>query len=314
MRFKDYYRIMGVDPGIGADGLKSAYRALARRYHPDVNRDKGAEKRFTEIGEANEVLKDPERRAAYDRLRAAGWRDGQEMEVPAAAAEPERGRPDDDQDQRFADYLQSLFGRQGGGGRRGGFARGFSGRGADSQFPFTVSLEEAFAGGERQFRYQTHEADGAGGLAPVTRGITVTIPPGVIHGTRIRLRGQGQPGAAPGEEGDLYLAIELAPHHLFRIEGRDLVLELPLAPWEAVLGTRVEVPTLGGPVTATIPAGARNGGRLRLKGRGLPGDPPGDQYLVLGLALPAGASAKALELYRALAKEEGPALRSHLRG
>ena len=306
MKFKDYYRILGVAPEATAEDIKIAYRKLARKYHPDVNKEPGAEKSFTEIGEANEVLKDPERRAAYDKLRAGGWRDGQEIDAPPPAWEFHRSSDFDASEAAyFSDFFQSLFGVPSpGGGRRGGSGRSaFPERGDDIHYTLAVSLEAAYHGGEMQLKLQAPQFNERGERVSSIRTITVQIPKGVIQGTLMRLRGQGQPGTRAELNGDLYLEIELAPHPLYRVEGRDLSVEVPITPWEAVLGARVEVPTLGGTVTATIPAGTQNGQKLRLKGRGLPGDPPGDQYLILTIAVPPSSSDKAKAMYRELAKE-----------
>jgi curved DNA-binding protein len=309
MKFKDYYRIMGVAPEATAEDIKIAYRKLARKYHPDVSKEPGTLERFTDLGEANEVLKDPQRRAAYDQLRAGGLRDGQEMDAPPPAQAFHRTGGFDEgeaaQFSQFSDFFQSLFGGSPpGGGRRGGFGRSaYHERGDDIHYIIAVSLEESYHGGERQFKLQAPTFNEHGDMASGIRTISVKIPKGVIQGTKIRLRGQGQPGANAESNGDLYLEVELAPHHRYRVDGRDLSLEVPIAPWEAVLGAQVAVPTLGGTVTATIPAGAQQGQKLRLKGRGLPGDPPGDQYLILSLAVPPSASDKAKTMYRELAKE-----------
>lgn len=306
MKFKDYYRTLGVAPEATAEEIKTAYRKLARKYHPDVSKEPETERRFTEIGEANEVLKDPERRAAYDNLRASGLREGQEMDAPPPGQGFQRSHAGDQgESPDFSDFFQSLFGRQPpGGGRRGGFRRSaYQERGEDIHYTFPVSLEEAYHGGDRQFQLQAPTLDEHGGIVNGLRTISVKIPKGVTHGTKMRLRGQGQPGANADSNGDLYLEIELAPHHLYRVDGRDLTLELPIAPWEAVLGAQLAVPTLGGIVTVTIPAGAQQGQKLRLKGRGLPGDPPGDQYVSLSIAVPSSVTDKVKALYRDLAKE-----------
>jgi curved DNA-binding protein len=275
MQFKDYYRIMGVSTTATPEEIKIAYRKLARKYHPDINKDTSAQKRFTDIGEANEVLKNTQKRAAYDELRSAGWREGQEMDIPPARQPTHRrsasefGEVGD-----FSDFFQSFFDHAGSGGRGGGSGRAaFHERGDDIHATLTVTLEESYRGGERQFSLQTGTQDAPRGGQ---RTITVKIPKGVISGSKIRLRGQGRPGATAELHGDLYLEIEVAEHRFFRIDGRDLILDVPLAPWEAVLGARIAVPSLGGTVTATIPAGAQPQQKLRLKGLGLPGNPPGD--------------------------------------
>lgn len=306
MNFKDYYRIIGVPPKATADEIKIAYRTLARKYHPDVSKEPDAEKRFTDIGEANEALKDPARRAAYDELRAGGWKEGQEIDAPPPRPQAEAGGGSfSGEGADFSDFFQSLFGRgRSSGGRPGGATRSaFHERGDDIHASFVVTLEESYRGGERQFTLQSPTIDAGGELVRGQRTITVKIPAGVTDGSKVRLRGQGHPGVTGDLNGDLYLEIELAPHRRFRVDGRNLSLDVPIAPWEAVLGAQVAVPTLGGTVTATIPAGSQPNQKLRLKGLGLPGDPPGDQYLTLTLALPPVASDKAKALYRDLAAE-----------
>lgn len=295
MVFKDCYRILGVSAGASETEIKNAYRKLARKYHPDVSKLPGTVKLFTEVGEAYETLQDPLRRTEHDRLRAAGVRDGQDLDAPRATprSQENQGPAAEDVD-RFNEALQSMFGRRAGQQRREAFQE----RGRDIHHALSVTLEEAFGGGERQLTLQTPDPDGR----DQTSSISVTIPAGVIQGTKIRLRGQGQAGSVPELPGDLYLEIALVPHPRYRVTGHDLTLELPIAPWEAVLGARITVPTLGGPVTATIQAGSRDGERLRLKGRGLPGDPPGDQYLALRIVVPATSSDPVKALYRDLAK------------
>lgn len=310
MKFKDYYRIIGVAPEATADDIKTAYRKQARKYHPDVSKEPDAQKRFTDIGEANEALKDPTRRAAYDELRAGGWKEGQEMDAPPPrpqSAHDGGSFAGDGGD--FSDFFQSLFGRgRAAGGRPGGGGRSaFHERGEDIHAAFAVTLEESYRGGERQFTLQVPTLDEHGDLVRGQRTISVKIPKGVTNGSKVRLRGQGHPGTTVDANGDLYLEIELAPHRLFRIDGRDLSLDVPIAPWEAVLGAKIVVPTLAGTVTATVPAGSQPNQKLRLKGLGLPGDQPekkpGDQYLTLSIAVPLSASDKAKEWYRALAAE-----------
>ncbi len=306
MKFKDYYRIIGVPPAATADDIKTAYRKLARKYHPDVNKEPDAEKRFTDIGEANEVLKDPARRAAYDELRAGGWKEGQEMDAPPPRSQADPGGgPFAGEGVDFSDFFQSMFGRGRAAGRQpGGSSRSaFHERGDDIHATFAVTLEESYRGSERQFTLQSPSIDAYGQFVRGQRTISVKIPKGVTDGSTVRLRGQGHPGTTADANGDLYLEITLNPHRFFRVDGCDLTLSVPITPWEAMLGARVGVPTLGGTVMATIPAGSQANQKLRLKGLGLPGDPPGDQYLTLTIAMPLTASDKAKELYRALAAE-----------
>jgi len=300
MEFKDYYRVLDVPRTATADEIRKSYRRLARRFHPDVSKEPRAEERFKEVQEAYEVLKDPAKRAAYDQL-GADYRPGQQFRPP-----PDFGARSDfhggaDEEQGFSEFFSSLFG--GGSPFAGASARGGGagpGRGGDSHARLEVTLEEAYHGAQKTIELSRPEFS-EGELAVATRTLRVTIPAGVTQGQLIRL--QGQAGAGGKEAGDLYLEVHFAPHPRFVVEGRDVTLTLPVAPWEAALGASVAVPTLGGPVEMRIPAGARAGQRLRLKGRGLPGRPPGDQYLLLKIVLPPKTTARARELYEELARE-----------
>ncbi len=297
MKFIDHYRVLGVSATATAAEIKTAYRALARKHHPDVSKATDAEQRFSAISEANDVLNDPAKRASFDALLAGGLRDGQEMDAPPTArGYRPRSRSAADDGGHARRYFESLFDEEITG-------ESFHMRGADLHHTLAVSLEEAFHGGQRSFILETPAIDAHGRVTLAQRTISLTIPTGVVAGTIMRLRGQGRPGSAPDLAGELYLTIELSPHRLYRVDDQDVSLEVPIAPWEAVLGGKVAVPTLGGTVDATIPAGAVSGQRLRLKGRGLPGDMPGDQYLTLRITVPTVVSDKARELYRALARE-----------
>ena len=311
MEFKDYYQILGVSRTAAEDEIKKAYRRLARKYHPDVSKEPDAEARFKEVAEAWEVLRDPEKRADYDRL-GPNFRNGQDFRPPpgwrphAGGGAHRGGGPgatDGFSQADFSEFFESIFG--GGGGAQGFGARAHGARGGQQRRPaardgedrtlaLEITLEEAFAGGSRQV-----EISGASGR----RTLNVRIPAGIEAGRKIRLAGQGEAGAHGGADGDIYLEIAYAPHPRYRAEGRDLTLELPVAPWEAALGARVEVPTLAGPVTLAIPAGAQSGQKLRLRGRGLPGEPPGDQYVRLTIVNPPADSEAARELFRRMQAE-----------
>lgn len=304
MRFKDYYEVMGVPRGATQDEIKRAYRKLARKFHPDVSKEKDAEERFKELQEAYEVLKDPEKRAAYDQL-GADWRQGQEFRPPPDWGKgfeftPGRGAhstgpgagPRAGAD--FSDFFSELFGKRSpfGGTQgfqsagRGGAGQGFASAGQDHVARVEIDLEDAYRGGTRTIELRTPEITPDGHVTSKPRTLRVSIPAGVVEGQQIRLAGQGSAGIGGGPPGDLYLEVNFRPHPLFKVDGRDVIVQLPVAPWEAALGESVSVPTLGGPVEMKLPAGARTGQRLRLRGRGLPGSTPGDQYVMLSIVLP----------------------------
>jgi len=299
MEFKDYYGVMGVARDATQDEIKRAYRKLARKYHPDVSKEADAEARFKELGEAYEVLRDPEKRAAYDQL-GANWKAGQEFRPPPdwdAGFEFSGGYRGGG---AFSDFFESLFGRA---GARHAGGPGFSARGEDHHARILIDLEDAFHGATRTITLHAPQLDGQGHVRTRERTLNVRIPRGIRQGQHIRLAGQGTPGFGGGGAGDLYLDVEFRPHRLYRVDGRDLYLDLPLAPWEAALGARVKVPTPEGVVDLTIPAGTKAGRKLRLKGRGIPGKPPGDLYVVLQIALPPAESETARQLYRTMQQE-----------
>lgn len=296
MKFKDYYRILGLERGCKPEEIKRAYRRLARKYHPDVSKEPEAEARFKEINEAYQVLGDAEKRRAYDEL-GTGFRPGQDFSPPPDWAHEFAGGFQGEDLGAFSDFFESLFGaRPRGAGTR---AR----RGHDQHARLAVSLEDAVRGATREVQLQVPEIGPDGHVHSRTRTLRLTIPAGVVQGQQIRLAGQGLPGPGGGPPGDLYLEILFRPHPLFKAEGRDIYLNLPVAPWEVALGTKVPVPTLGGKVELQIPAGAQSGQSLRLKGRGLPGSPPGDQYVVLQVVTPKADSQAARALYRRMQQE-----------
>lgn len=297
MEFKDYYKIMGLSRDATQDDIKRAYRRLARKYHPDVSQEAEAEARFKEIGEAYEVLKDPERRAAYDRL-GSQWQAGQEFHPPpdwdSGFAFSGGGFTDLG---GFSDFFEALFGRARPGPAE--FTSGaFRAPGRDQQARIEVVLEDAYHGAVRTISLRsTPEIDRHGQPHNQARSLNVKIPQGIMEGQRIRLAGQGGTGVGGGGRGDLYLEVVFRPHPHFRAVGRDIHLDLPITPWEAALGRSVTVPTLGGKVDIRIPAGSQSGRQLRLKGRGLPGNPPGDQYVRLMIQVPRADDALARDLY-----------------
>ena len=307
MEYKDYYKIMGVKKDATQDEIKRAYRKLARRYHPDVSKEPDAEKKFKEVGEAYEVLKDPEKRAAYDQL-GANWKEGQEFRPPPdwdAGFEFRGGGYTPGDASAFSDFFESLFGRGFGGGfsgARGGGAQ-FRAQGEDHHAKVLIDLEDAFHGATRTITLHAPELDAQGHVTTHERTLNVHIPKGVKQGQQIRLAGQGSPGFGGGSAGDLYLEVEFKPHAFYRVEGRDLYLDLPVAPWEAALGAQVKAPTPGGIIDLKIPPGSSSGRKLRLKGRGIPGKSPGDLYAVLRIALPPGNSERAKAFYRRMEQE-----------
>lgn len=298
--YKDYYKIMGVARDVGQDELKRVYRRLARKFHPDVSKEKDAEARFKEVQEAYEVLKDPQKRAAYDQL-GSNWRQGQEFRPPPDWGQNfEFSNAFGDQEGGFSDFFSSLFGgaagRGGGGRARGGpGGRGFAMAGDDQVASIEIDLEDSFSGGTQTIELKSGQG--------ASRTLKITIPQGIVEGQRIRLAGQGSPGHGGGPAGDLYLEVKFRKHKLFQVEGRDVTLTLPVAPWEAALGATVPTPTLAGAVDLRIPANAKAGQRMRLKGRGLPGATAGDQYVVLKIVLPPADTARARELYEEMQRE-----------
>jgi curved DNA-binding protein len=292
MKYKDYYQILGVPRGATADEIKKAYRRLARKYHPDVSKEAGAEERFKEVNEANDVLSDPEKRAAYDQLGA--HRSGQEFRPP-----PDWGKQfgygaggfgGDAGGMDFADLFSQMFGMSGGGGRETGFRS--AARGRDVEAEVRISLEEAYHGSERSLQLSA--------IGGQPRSVKVRIPAGASTGRRLKVPGKGQ-ASMHGNAGDLYLRIVVEPHPLYRIEGKDIYLDTPIAPWEAALGASIVVPTLAGSVRLKVPAGARSGQKLRLPGKGMPSpEGAGDGYVVFQVSLPTQLDEREKALYEAL--------------
>jgi len=308
MEYKDYYKILGVERGASGDEIKKAYRKLARKYHPDVSKEADAEDRFKEVNEAYEVLKDPEKRKAYDQL-GANWKQGQDFRpppdwedmfgfggAPGGTAGPGAAGGFGG---GFSDFFDSLFG---GGFRRASGAGGgmFRQKGADQRASIRVGIEDLYHGASKTVRL----ASG--------RSLKINIPKGMADGSQIRLAGQGGPGLNGGPNGDLYLTLNVAPHPYFKLDGHDVLLELPVAPWEAALGAAIKVPTLGGKVELKIPPGTQSGKKLRLKGRGLPGKTPGDQYVVIQISTPPAETESQRDFYERMQKELPFDPRAHL--
>lgn len=307
MEFKDYYKVLGVERSASDDDIKKAFRRLARKHHPDLSKAADAAERMQEINEAYEVLRDPQRRAAYDQV-GQGRRGGERFDPPpdwGSGFEFSGGPGDGFDAERYSEFFETLFGSA---HRRGApshaASRGFAAaRGQDHHAKVTITIEDAFAGAARRITLQSPELDAHGQVHLHQRELQITIPKGVRAGQQIRLAGQGSPGLAGGPPGDLYLEVSLEPHARYRVDGRDLYVTLPVAPWEAALGAVVEVPTPAGTLEVNVPAGSQAGRKLRLKGRGLPGATAGDLYAVLQVVLPPADSEKAQALYRQMARE-----------
>jgi curved DNA-binding protein len=278
MKFKDYYQVLGVGREATTAEVKRAYRKLARRFHPDVSEEPEAEARFKEANEAYEALKDPERRRAYDQL-GSNYRAGESFDPPPgwSATRDSYHFDSGGENGGFGEFFDAIFGSGGRAGHAGRDAR-FRMRGGDRHATARVSLEDAYAGCE-----QYVDVPGEGGPP---RRLKIRIPIGVTEGQQIRLAGQGMMGHGGEAAGDLYLEVRFTPHRRFRADGKNIRSVLPVAPWEAALGAKVNVPTLGGDVAVTLKPGAQSGQKLRLIGRGLPGEPPGDQIVELLLKMP----------------------------
>jgi curved DNA-binding protein len=304
LEYKDYYKIMGLDRDATQDDIKRAYRKLARKYHPDVSKEEGAQSKFQEMQEAYEVLKDPEKRAAYDQL-GANWRAGQDFRPPPDwdAGFEFSGDFGGAEESVFSDFFESLFGRRGRSRDHAWGGGGFQGRGQDHHARILVDLEDAFHGATRSVTLQTPTVDESGHVRTRPRTLSVRIPKGVKQGQQIRLSGQGSPGIGGGRAGDLYLEIEFKPHPVYRVEGADLYMDLPVAPWEAALGAKVKVPTPGGTVDLTIAPGSKAGTKLRLRGRGIPARQPGNLYVTLQIALPPAKDDRSRRLYEQMREQ-----------
>jgi len=307
MEYKDYYKILGVARDASQDDIKRAYRKLARKYHPDVNKDPEAELRFKEIGEAYEVLKDKEKRAAYDQF-GSNWKAGQDFKPPPGWEFREftgSRRSSGAAPHGFSDFFETLFG---GGRTRSSpdpfsfFDERFVDRGRDIRAKLTITLEESYRGSRKTITLNRNVVRG-GGLQGESTSLQVTIPQGILEGQQIRLEGQGDVATENGIRGDLFLEIVFAPHPLFTVNQRDVTMTLPVAPWEAALGAVLKVPTLGGPVDLKLPAGSQTGRKLRLKGRGISSrDQTGDQYVIIEVHIPKAETPRQRELYKEMEK------------
>ncbi len=296
---------MGIKRDASQDDIKRAHRKLARKYHPDISKEPEAEANFKEVGEAYEVLKDPEKRAAYDQL-GRNFKAGQEFHPPPnwdSGFEFRGGGFTGAGDGGgFSDFFEELFGRR----DQGAYASHgvkYNVPGQDHHAKVLIDLEDTFHSATRSISLQSPEVNEYGRMHLVDRTLSVKIPKGIKEGQQIRLAGQGSPGMGQGKKGDLYLEIHFKPHPLYRIEGRDLYLQLPVTPWEAALGATVRVPTPDGNVDLNIPKDSNSGKKLRLKGRGIPGNPAGDIYVTLSVVVPSAASDQAKALYREMEKK-----------
>ncbi len=305
MEYKDYYTILDVARDATQDQIKQAYRKLARKYHPDVNKEKDAETRFKDIGEAYEVLKDSEKRAAYDRF-GANWREGQNFEPPpdwdAGFAFRGAGYTGGDE-AGFSDFFESLFGqsREAGGTRR---HTSFRSKGNDQHAKIVIPLADAYHGAKQTLTLSKPSLDDQGHVQVTPHTLHVTIPRGITEGQRIRLEGQGEPGYGGGPPGDLFLEIAFEENTVFHVKKRDIYLTLPVAPWEAALGASLTVPTLGGPVQMKIPPNSQSGKKFRLKGKGLcSAKNEGDQIVTLRIVIPEAKTEEQRKLYAAMAEK-----------
>ncbi len=319
VKFKDYYEILGIPRTSSAEDIKKTYRKLARKYHPDLNKSAGAEARFKEIGEAYEVLSDPNKRSRYDQL-GRNWQAGQDFRPPPhSGGSPfefhgtSGGRGFRGQDMgEFSDFFEMLFGQnQGGRPSRGapsnmwGAGEEFTPQGQDHEAEISITLEEACHGSTKNISLQITNQDPRVRAQPQTKTYQVKIPAGISEGARIRLAGQGGPAQGGGTAGDLYLTIHIEPHPIFRIDGNNLEIDCLLAPWEAALGAKVSIPTLQGQAFITIPPGTESGQRLRLRGKGMPqkrGVEPGDLVAVIRIIVPKQMSPREKSLFEELAK------------
>ena len=308
MNFKDYYIVLGVEPDADDKVIKKAYKKLAVQYHPDVSKHPEAEAKFKEISEAYEVLHNTKKRAEYDELRHHHLNRTQNQGRTGSAGQAWGQQQSDPQtDQEFADFFNSMFG-----GRHSGFERGAQPRhsqtqrqkGQDIEIEFPMFLEETLVDTLKPVTFTLQQRDAQGRVVEQPKSLKVNIPAGVINGERIRLKGQGGPGPTKADNGDLYLKISLAPHPIFDVDGRNLNIVVPIAPWEAVLGSKVKLPTLTGNIQLSIPANSQTGQRLRIKGKGLLSKKvQGDLFAVLKIVVPTSQDEASKKLWVELAEQ-----------
>lgn len=307
MEYRDYYQLLGVDRDATQAEIKTAYRKLARKFHPDVSKEPDSEEKFKQVAEAYKVLQDAEKRAAYDQL-GSQWKEGQDFRPPPdwdAGFEFSGGF--EDAGSAYSDFFESIFGRgqAGFGGQSPGFRTHAPARGQDHHARIYIDLEDSYSGATREITMHTPKLDANGRVSTHERTLSLKIPRGLREGQHIRLAGQGISGPGGAPSGDLYLEIAFHPHKLYRVDGRDVHLDLPIAPWEAALGAKFKVPTPNGAVNLNIPQGSQAGKKLRLKGQGIPGSPAGDLIVTLSIVLPTAKTESARELYREMEKQLG---------
>jgi curved DNA-binding protein len=312
MKFKDYYQTLNLKKDASQDEIKRAYRKLARKLHPDVNKSHDAEEKFKELGEAYEVLQDPEKRAAYDKF-GSNWQAGQDFEPPPnwdAGFEFSGGGFTQADASQFSDFFESLFGRSSGfnharpGAHPGAYPRGaMHAKGQDVHAKIVITMEDSYLGAQKTITLSRPVIDPSGHVTTTPHTITLSIPKGIIEGQQIRLEGQGGHGIGQAGNGDLFLEIAFARHHLFSTDKRDILLTLPVTPWEAALGATVSVPTLGGKVELKIPSGSQAGKKLRLKGRGLSSaTQSGHLFITLSIFTPEPVTDAQKEIYKQMAQ------------
>ncbi|OUS15947.1 cytochrome C biogenesis protein [Gammaproteobacteria bacterium 50_400_T64] len=302
MEFKDYYDTLGLARDVTQDEIKRAYRKLARKYHPDVSKEDDAEQKFKALGEAYEVLKDPEKRAAYDQL-GANWQGGQDFNAPPdwdTGFEFSGGGFTQGGGEAYSDFFESLFGQS---FRDAGRQHPHSQQGGDRHARVVIDLEDSLNGATRKITFHVPEVDPQGHVKTRERVLNIKIPKGIAPGQSIRLAGQGDPGAGDGKAGNLYLDVEFKKHPLYRLDGADISIDVPVAPWEMALGASIKVPTPSGLVDVKIPAGSAHGKKLRFKDKGLSGKTPGHFYVVLKVVLPPADSPEAEKAYQTMAQD-----------
>jgi len=312
MQYKDYYKTLDVERDASQSDIKKAYRRFARKYHPDVSKEPDAEARFKEVGEAYEVLKDPEKRTAYDQL-GSQWKTGEQFQPPPDwnAGYEYRGGFSGADAAAFSDFFETLFGARGQTRAEGPGAR-FHPQGQDTHAKILVNLEDAYQGATRILSLRHPQLDPSGQIAFHERHLNVNIPKGVYAGQHIRLKGQGEAGMNSGQAGDLYLEIGFNPHSIYRVKGKAVYLDLPVTPWEAALGEQIIVPTPLGRMKMKIPPGSTHGKQMRLKGKGIPAKVPGDFNVNLQIVVPPADTAEAREAYETLKRVAGFNPRRHL--